>query len=903
MSHKYDASLANKIEQKWQKYWDEHGTFISKDYVVGKEPFVVMDMFPYPSGAGLHVGHPLGYIATDVTARFWRMNNKNVLHALGYDAFGLPAEQYAIKTGQHPRKTTEENIQNMRKQLKMLGLAHDPTRTFATIDPGYVKWTQWIFKQIYNSYFDEELQKARPISELLEKHPEWKELPKKELADILNEFRLAYISYSPVNWCPGLGTVLANEEVTAEGKSERGNFPVFKRNLKQWSMRITKFADRLDDDLEMIDWPEKVKMMQHNWIGKSQGAFIEFDVDGGHKLKVFTTRPDTIRGATFAVIAPEHPLLEFATEDVTQYVEVAKSKSAIERQQDAGKKTGEFTGLFAVNPITKRKLPIYVADYVLMGYGTGAIMAVPADDKRDEEFATIYNIPIEWDYQKYSTVEDAISELEKIGCGEGTTTFRLRDWLFSRQRYWGEPFPIVYDEDGVAFVLDDSMLPVALPEVPDFAPKSFDPTDADSEPEPPLGRNDAWKVVELPVDKNGTLIAEGSQEAVGQKTFTRETNTMPNWAGSCWYYLRYLNASWGDEMPGCVAPENAEHQPNAVVDKSLEEYWLGPEHNSTVGASGGVDLYVGGVEHAVLHLLYARFWHKVLRDLGYVSSLEPFHKLFNQGYVQAFAYTDSRGVYVPANDVTEQDGKFFYKGQEVSQEYGKMGKSLLNVVTPDDMAKQFGADTFRIYEMSMGPLDLSRPWETRAVIGAQRYLQRVWRLMIDEESGELNVSDKSADEETKRFLNKSIAAVKAEMSSMRPNTAISKLIELVNFLTQWKQKNGMVPAEVAEVVVKMTAPLAPHISEELWSKLGHTDSIICVDFPSVDEAYLVDDVISIGVQVNGKVRDTLTISPSATQEQFEQEAKKLPNVAVHLEGKQILKSIVVPGRIVNFVVK
>jgi leucyl-tRNA synthetase len=888
LKFRYDAKMANEIEAKWQKFWDENNTFVTKNPENGtkrdngaKAPYVVMDMFPYPSGAGLHVGHPLGYIATDVTARFQRMNGKLVLHALGYDAFGLPAEQYAIKTGQHPRITTEENIANMRKQLKMLGLAHDPNRTFATIDSDYVKWTQWIFTQIYNSYYDPDLKKARPIEELIKKNPEWAKLTPIELDTKLNEYRLAYISTSTVNWCPGLGTVLANEEVTAEGKSERGNFPVFKRNLKQWSMRITSYADRLVDDLEFIDWPEKVKAMQTNWVGKSTGAYVSFDVDGAQKdvekLKVFTTRPDTLRGATFAVIAPEHPLVDSATENVSEYVEVAKNKSAVERQQDAGKKTGVFSGLYAINPLSGKKLPIYVADYVLMGYGTGAIMAVPADDKRDEEFAETYGIEIDREYEKFSSIQEAIVELEKAGAGEGTTTYRLRDWLFSRQRYWGEPFPIVYTQDGVAHSLPIEKLPVNLPDVPDYSPKTYDPFDELSEPEPPLGRNDDWVFVEMD-------LGDGN----GKQKVRRETNTMPNWAGSCWYYLRYLGVVDGQQT---------------AVDPTLDEFWLGPNHNDTVGKSGGVDLYVGGVEHAVLHLLYARFWHKVLFDLGFVSSIEPFHKLFNQGYVQAYAYTDKRGVYVPAEDVVETEpGKFDYNGEAVTQEYGKMGKSLLNVVTPDDMTRQFGADTFRIYEMSMGPLDQSRPWETRAVIGAQRYLQRLWRLVLDEETGDVTVSEADADVETKRAVNKAIEAVRIEMENMRPNTAISKLIELANFLTKQASQTGSVPREAVEAIIKMTGPLAPHISEELWHKLGHQESITYVDFPVADPQFLVDDSIKIGVQVNGKVRATLEISPTASKEEFEKQALDLPHIKEMLEGKELRKSIVIPGKIVNFVV-
>lgn len=980
---RYDARLAGAIETKWQGYWEQNATFVTPNPPEAssqKEPYVVMDMFPYPSGAGLHVGHPLGYIATDVMARFHRLNGKNVLHALGYDAFGLPAEQYAIQTGQHPRITTEQNISNMRAQLKMLGLGHDPTRSFATIDPEYVRWTQWIFSKIFDAYYDEDAGKARPIADLIAKfeaegvpaevlsrsagadaergarangasvastdssfaHTDragvtssekaraqngasvastdkvretrastepptdtptpWNALTPKQQADVLNEYRLAYISTSPVNWSPGLGTVLANEEVTADGKSERGNFPVFQRELRQWSMRITAYASRLDEDLALIDWPQKVKLMQTNWIGKSRGAYIDFalqtagesgasasDVAEETSIKVFTTRPDTIRGATFMVVAPEHPVVSQTasahSKSVQEYVRQAKNKSAIERQQDAGKKTGVFTGLHCVNPITQTLLPVYVADYVLMGYGTGAIMAVPADDTRDEEFANTYDIDIDKAYQKFETIESAISELESLGVGEATTTFRLRDWLFSRQRYWGEPFPVIYDEQGIPHLLPDSELPVTLPEVPDYKPKTYAPDDEHSTPESPLGRNEQWKQVSLD-------LGDGQ----GVREFTRETNTMPNWAGSCWYYLRYLNAHWNDT--GASAK---------VVDAALDSYWLGPNHNQSVGASGGVDLYVGGVEHAVLHLLYARFWHKVLYDLGYVSSPEPFHKLFNQGYVQAYAYTDSRGQYVPAEEVVEVTGSgdeptFEYKGDQVNREYGKMGKSLKNIVTPDDMAQQFGADTFRIYEMSMGPLDLSRPWETRAVVGAQRYLQRLWRLAVDEETGENAFSDEAASEETLRELNQCIAAVRLEMSEMRPNTALSKLIVYVNYLTKLKGDQGSVQRSALEPLVVMTSPLAPHIAEELWERLGHRETITYTDFPVANAQYLKQDTVKIGVQVNGKVRATLEIDAGASKEEFERAALNLERIKEVIGGKAIRKAIVVPGKIVNFVI-
>jgi leucyl-tRNA synthetase len=709
-------------------------------------------------------------------------------------------------------------------------------------------------------------------------------------------------------------------------------------------MRITAYADRLAEDLELLDWTEKVKAMQRNWIGKSRGAYIEFGLDvdshrekssasvadgfvpgasvsklaatdvylntlgseseenGVHgakstKLKVFTTRPDTIRGATFMVIAPEHPLVELVRELgsgvstlVDEYIVAAKNKSAVERQQDAGKKTGVFLGAYGVNPLTGAKLPIYVADYVLMGYGTGAIMAVPADDERDREFAEEYGLDIIEDYEKFPSIDEAITALEQAGAGEATTTFRLRDWLFSRQRYWGEPFPIVYDEQGIAHLLPDDLLPVTLPEVPDYKPRTYDPDDENSEPEPPLGRNADWVSLELD-------LGDGK----GKRKFTRETNTMPNWAGSCWYYLRYLDANHAAQGPGA-----------SVVDPELERYWLGPEHNDTVGASGGVDLYVGGVEHAVLHLLYARFWHKVLFDLGYVSSIEPFHKLFNQGYIQAYAFTDERGQYVPAAEVVEvqptgggQDGNepvFEYNGRPVTREYGKMGKSLKNVITPEEMVAEFGADTFRIYEMSMGPLDLSRPWETRAVIGAQRYLQRLWRLVVNEATGESVVSEELPSEETLKEMHKAVAAVRTEMENIRPNTAIAKLIGFANHLTGVLTHDGTVPRVAAETIVLMTAPLAPHIAEELWSRLGHEKSLFHERFPVSDPKYVQEDVVKIGVQVNGKVRATLEISPNASKEEIEKSARELPQIAKLLDGQTVKKAIIVPGKIANFVI-
>ncbi|WP_418276501.1 leucine--tRNA ligase [Isoptericola jiangsuensis] len=975
-AHRYTPALAQQIEERWQDVWEERGTFHAANpsgALAGPDgaqatgqPYFIMDMFPYPSGAGLHVGHPLGYIATDVVGRFRMMCGDNVLHALGYDAFGLPAEQYAVQTGQHPRTTTEANMATMKRQLRRMGLAHDPRRTFATIDPEYVRWTQWIFLQIFDSWYDDAAERpgdtvgtgrgrARRIAELREELAAgtravpghdgdnaggavWSSLSVAEQRDVVDAQRLAYVDSSPVNWCPGLGTVLANEEVTADGRSERGNFPVFTRNLRQWKMRITAYADRLTDDLALIDWPDKVKAMQRNWIGRSTGASVRFDVvaatdldpaGSGEQVEVFTTRPDTLFGATFMVVSPEHPLLDEVpaawpdgtrdawtgghagpTEAVAAYRREAAAKTAVERQADAGKKTGVFTGHLAVNPVNGETVPVFTADYVLMGYGTGAIMAVPGGDQRDFDFAEAFELPVvhtvepagglpeghegAWtgDGVTVRSANDEISLdgldvveakariiawLEAKGAGEGTTTYRLNDWLFSRQRYWGEPFPILWDADDRPVAIPAEMLPVDLPDVPDYAPRTFEPDDAGSEPEAPLGRNDDWVNVTLD-------LGDGPQQ------YRRDTNTMPNWAGSCWYYLNYLDPT---------DASTARADGSAVVDPSLEGYWMGPRHNATSGPAGGVDLYVGGVEHAVLHLLYARFWHKVLHDLGYVASLEPFGKLFNQGYIQAYAFTDARGAYVPAADVEgdEQTG-FTYQGQPVEREYGKMGKSLKNVVTPDEMYSAYGADTFRVYEMTMGPLDQSRPWNTRDVVGSQRFLQRLWRNVVDEESGALVVTDAEPELATLRALHRTVADVRVEMEQMRPNTAIAKLIAYNNHLTGLDS----VPRSAVEPLVLMVAPIAPHIAEDLWQRLGHDASLAREPFPTADEQYLVEDTVTCVVQVKGKVRGRLEVAPSISEADLEAAALAEPNVVRAIDGATVRKVIVRAPKLVNIVV-
>ncbi|MGA5462544.1 leucine--tRNA ligase [Mycobacterium sp. NPDC050041] len=948
--HRYTAELAGDIERTWQQTWAELGTFNVANPVgelapadgtpVPADKMFVQDMFPYPSGEGLHVGHPLGYIATDVYARYYRMTGRNVLHALGFDAFGLPAEQYAVQTGTHPRTRTEANIVNFRRQLGRLGLGHDSRRSFSTTDVDFYRWTQWIFLQIYNAWFDPAVAKARPIGELvaefesgtrrLDDGRDWAELDAAERADVIDSHRLVYRADSMVNWCPGLGTVLANEEVTADGRSDRGNFPVFRKRLRQWMMRITAYSDRLLDDLDVLDWPDKVKAMQRNWIGRSTGAEVQFSTDAGD-VEVFTTRPDTLFGATYLVLAPEHPLVEQLTaaewpdgvderwtydaatpaDAVAAYRASITAKSDLERQENKTK-TGVFLGSHAVNPANGQPVPVFIADYVLIGYGTGAIMAVPGGDQRDWEFAKEFGLPIvevvrragaerpgdvvaggdisegaysgdgilvNSDYLDGLGVSEAkyaiTQRLESDGRGRARVEYKLRDWLFARQRYWGEPFPIVYDADGRAHPLPESALPVELPDIPDYAPVQFDPDDADSEPNPPLNKAAEWVHVELDLGD-------------GIKPYTRDTNVMPQWAGSSWYELRYTD------------PYNKK----ALADKENEAYWMGPrpaEHGPD--DPGGVDLYVGGVEHAVLHLLYARFWHKVLHDLGHVSSREPYRRLINQGYIQAFAYTDARGSYVPAADVVERDGTFWYPGPdgevEVFQEFGKIGKSLKNSVSPDEICDNYGADTLRVYEMSMGPLEASRPWATKDVVGAHRFLQRVWRLVIDEQTGRERVAGHEAlDTETLRLLHRTIAGVSEDYAALRNNTAAAKLIEYTNHLT----KEGVTARAAIEPLVLMVAPLAPHMAEELWRRLGHDTPLAHGPFPVADPQYLVTDTVEYPVQVNGKVRSRITVAADAAKDALETAALDDEKVQAFLNGATPKKVIVVPGRLVNLVV-
>ena len=935
--HRYTAELAGQIEERWQRNWTDGRTFeapnptgeLAGDLSSFSGPdakLFVQDMFPYPSGSGLHVGHPLGFIATDVYARYHRMNGYNVLHTMGFDSFGLPAEQYAVQTGTHPRTTTEANIERYLEQIRRLGLGHDERRRVATTDVEFYHWTQWIFLQIYDAWYDVEQGKARRIPELIAELESgartladgrtWSELDQAARNDVIDEYRLVYQSDSLVNWCPGLGTVLANEEVTADGRSDRGNFPVFRKRLRQWMMRITAYSDRLLDDLELLDWPEKVKTMQRNWIGRSRGAQVSFGVPGtDHAIEVFTTRPDTLFGATYMVLAPEHKLVDELTTAgwpadvnslwtfgaptpaaaIAKYRETIAAKSDLERQENKDK-TGVFTGSYATNPVSGQQIPIFIADYVLIGYGTGAIMAVPAHDLRDHEFATSFGLPIievigseqGVAEQAYTgdgtlvnsgfldgmTVEDAkaaiIERLESEGAGSGTIQYKLRDWLFARQRYWGEPFPIVYDENGAPHSIPDSMLPVELPDVIDYAPVSFDPDDADSEPSPPLAKATDWVHVELDLGD-------------GLKDYTRDTNVMPQWAGSSWYQLRYID------------PENSKE----LCAKENEAYWMGPRPELHGPQDpGGLDLYVGGVEHAVLHLLYSRFWHKVLFDLGHVTSAEPYRRLYNQGMIQAYAFTDSRGIYVPAEEVTEEGGKFFYQGQEVNREYGKMGKSLKNSVAPDDICRDYGADTLRVYEMSMGPLDTSRAWATKDVVGAQRFLQRAWRLVVDEATGDMRVTEEPLGDETNRLLNKTIEGVREDYANLRDNTAVAKLIELTNHLTKQYPKGA--PREAVSPLVLMLAPVAPHIAEELWGRLGGTGSLAHGPFPTPDPQWLVEDTIEIPIQVKGKVRSRMTVAADADEATLRATALADEKIAPLLDGEP-RKVIVVPGRMVNII--
>ena len=797
-----------EIEKKWQKYWEENKTFKTTEDD-GKRKFYALDMFPYPSGAGLHVGHPEGYTATDILARMKRMQGYNVLHPMGWDAFGLPAEQYALDTGNDPAEFTEKNINNFRRQIKSLGFSYDWDREVNTTDPNYYKWTQWIFLKLY-------------------------------------EKGLAYMDEVPVNWCPALGTVLANEEVI-DGKSERGGHPVIRKPMKQWMLRITAYADRLLEDLEELDWPESIKEMQRNWIGRSEGANIHFQVDGHNEtFTVFTTRPDTLFGATYAVLAPEHPLVEKITtpeqkEAVDAYLKQIQSKSDLERTDLAKEKTGVFTGAYAINPANGEKLPIWIADYVLMSYGTGAIMAVPAHDERDYEFAKKFHLPIKevvagGDISKEAYTGDGehvnsdflnglnkeeatkkmIEWLEANGKGEKKVSYRLRDWLFSRQRYWGEPIPIIHWEDGTMTPVPEEELPLVLPKTDEIKPSGTG--------ESPLANIEEWvNVVDPKTGKKGR----------------RETNTMPQWAGSCWYYLRYIDP----------------HNDKQLADPEKLEKWL------------PVDIYIGGAEHAVLHLLYARFWHKFLYDIGVVPTKEPFQKLFNQGMI-------------------------------LGENNEKMSKSKGNVVSPDDIVESHGADTLRLYEMFMGPLEASIAWSTKGLDGARRFLDRVWRLFV-EEDGQLNpkIVDNPETDTLERVYHQTVKKVTEDYEALRFNTAISQLMVFINEA----YKAPVLPKVYMEGFVKLLSPVCPHIAEELWEKLGHNNTIAYEAWPAYDEAKLVEDEVEIVIQVNGKVRAKLHVPADATKEQLEQLAMEDEKIKEQIEGKTVRKVIAVPGKLVNIV--
>ena len=957
----YNARLANEIELRWQERWEADGTFDTPNpagplatgfgRMAHRRKLYVLDMFPYPSGAGLHVGHPLGYIGTDVYARYLRMTGHQVLHPFGYDAFGLPAEQYAIDTGQHPSVTTRNNIDNMRRQLRRLGLGHDTRREIVTTDPSYYRWTQWIFLKIFDSWLDDRTGRARPIADLVAEFEsaeratpdgrDWQELTSVERRRVIDGHRLAYLSEELVNWCPGLGTVLANEEVTADGRSDVGNYPVYRRPLRQWMLRITAFAERLIDDLDLVDWPESIKQMQRNWIGRSDGARIDLPLDQhpGVCIDVFTTRPDTLPGATSVVLAPEHPLVDqlvpgawpAGTPAKWQYPEaragaadwtprdaVAAYRAAVGRLSDRQRatevqdKTGVFTGAHVINPVTSERIPVFLADYVLMDYGTGAIMAVPAHDERDLLFAREFGLEVRavpdhppgW-YAEQGTeghvparewptafvgdgayleglglelaglslpegIAAAIDWLEKTGAGRRSHSYRLRDWLFSRQRYWGEPFPVVYDEHGLPIALPEDSLPVRLPEMADFRPEPQE--DETSDPVPPLARAGEWRTADLDLGD-------------GVKSYRRELNTMPQWAGSCWYYLRYLD------------PTNDQ----AFADPEVERYWMVPD-DAVKDGEGGVDLYVGGVEHAVLHLLYARFWHKVLYDLGYVSTQEPFRRLYNQGYILADAFTDARGMYVPAAEVVQdEEGRFTYQDRPVTRRAGKMGKSLKNSVSPDDIYARYGADTLRLYEMAMGPLDADRPWRTHDIVGVYRFLQRLWRSLINEETGELRVIDKPLDEETLRKLHRTIMVVRDDFEAMRLNTAIARLTELTAQAVKIEGRTGNLPGALAEPLVLMVAPLAPHIAEELWRRLGHEESLAYAQFPVADEALAAGSSVEIPIQINGKTRFTIDVPAGADRQEIERILTEHPGYWRYTQDMTVERLIIVPGKVASIV--
>jgi len=900
-----------EIETKWQNYWRDNDIFkVQAD--PSKPKYYVLDMFPYPSGAGLHVGHPLGYIATDIVSRYKRLKGFNVMHPMGFDSFGLPAEQYAIKTGQHPAVTTESNIKRFKEQLSTLGFSYDWDKEIRTSDPDYYKWTQWIFLKIFNSYYDQEEQKAKPIDQL----PIPQGLTEEKRKKYLDRHRLAYEDEILVNWCPALGTVLANEEVVG-GVSERGGHPVVRKPMKQWMLRITAYADRLLDGLEDLDWPESIKLSQKNWIGKSFGAEINFPLDGfDQNIKVFTTRPDTIYGATYMVLAPEHPLVKTITcdqqqEQVKQYQETASRKSDLERTELDKTKTGVFTGTYAINPLNRQKIPVWISDYVLISYGTGAIMSVPSGDQRDFEFAKKFDLEIieiiskdgkstphleqaypghglmlnSGEYNGMTSEEFTrviIKRIEKERLGKSAINYKLRDWVFTRQRYWGEPIPVLHGEQGSITAVNESDLPVLLPEV-----ASYQGTE---EGESPLAKVEDWVVTTDPKD--------------GSKAW-RETNTMPQWAGSCWYYLRYLD-------PG---------NDQALADPEKIKYWM------------PVDLYIGGAEHAVLHLLYSRFWHKVLYDLGYVNTDEPFKKLINQGMIQgrsSFVYRVNQtnkyvsynlkkdyqvtplhiDVALVQNDILDikafkkwrpenMDAEFILEnGKYVcGSEIEKMSKSLMNVVNPDDLVKKYGADTFRMYEMFLGPLEAYKPWNTNGIEGVFIFLRKLWRLFYDEQS-QVQIIEKQPSADELKIIHKAIKKTQEDIERYSFNTAVSSFMICVNELTNLKSHNQTILTDLVLII----SPFAPHLAEELWQILGHRESIILARYPTYNENYIVEESYEYPISVNGKMRTKMSFALDMPHEDIEKQVLASELIQKWTAGKTPKKVIIVPKKIVNIVI-
>jgi leucyl-tRNA synthetase len=927
------------IEAKWQEYWERNKIFCASDDSQKPKRYV-LDMFPYPSGEGLHVGHPEGYSATDMYCRFLRMKGYNILHPMGYDSFGLPAEQYAINTGTHPRITTERNIANIRRQIKQLGFSYDWDRELATTDPEYVRWTQWIFLLLFDTWFDRDCQwvdphgkkrkgKGRPISEL----PIPESVRSQGDASVRryqDSFRLAYQAESPVNWCAELGTVLADEEVI-NGRSERGDHPVQRVPLRQWMLRITQYADRLIEDLDTLEWPDPIKEMQKNWVGRSEGAEVDFFIGkaeafkewisnrrksgfgqdpGPAAIRIYTTRPDTLFGATYMVLAPEHPLVDPLTTDehriaIEEYRQRVAGTSEEDRIAGRGEKSGVFTGGYATNPVNGERIPIWIADYVLISYGTGAIMAVPGHDQRDLEFARKFNLPVmavvtpadEWLLRMQVTLENYASSIADLpeafiddgvgmqsansevslngrptpqakagitewlvqsGIGCAAIKYKLRDWLFSRQRYWGEPIPILHELDsegkltGLTSAVKPEELPVLLPEMEDFKPTG--------RPGGPLEKATDWIKVRL----------DG-------RDYARETNTMPQWAGSCWYYLRFCD------------PSNTER----AWDPAKERYWM------------PVDLYIGGAEHAVLHLLYARFWHKVLFDRGYVSTVEPFQRLVNQGMILSITYRTAEGRIVPYPQIRFEEGKAFHgeTGEELAGETEKMSKSRGNVIPVDVPLQRYGADNTRLYEMFMGPLEATKPWSMQGVEGISRFLNRSWRMIVDESTDSIQINpkltsgDTTPTEEQLRVLHKTIQSVTQDMESLSFNTATSRLMEFVNFFTGQDTR----PLACMEAFVRLLSPMAPHISEELWQALGHSDSLAYAPWPSFDPQYVQESSIELPVQINGKVRGRVIVQADATEDQIKKAALDDSRVQKCLEGSSIRKVIVIPKKLVNIV--